>query len=41
MSFGDWRIIDKEEQNRGTKLEKPREKIVSIKDMLETICQHQ
>lgn len=37
MSFDQWKKIDKIEQRKGSEVGKPREKIVSVKDMLETV----
>lgn len=34
MTFEDWLKIDKEEQNRGVKLGKPREKVNDVEEML-------
>lgn len=34
VKFSDWEKIDLEEQRRGQKLNKPREKIISIEEML-------
>ena len=34
VSFDDWMKIDKEEQIRGAKLGKPREKITDIQEIL-------
>ncbi|CAB3369895.1 Hypothetical predicted protein [Cloeon dipterum] len=34
VSFKDWEKIDQEEQNRGKAIDKPREKIISVSEML-------
>jgi adrenodoxin-NADP+ reductase len=34
VSFSDWEVIDKEEKRRGTLVGKPREKILSVAEML-------
>lgn len=35
--FSDWEVIDEEEQRRGHSVGKPREKIVSITDMMNVV----
>ena len=37
VSFADWEKIDQEEQRRGIEKGKPREKIVSIQEMLHVV----
>ena len=37
VSFSDWELIDQEERRRGQRLRKPREKIVSVEEMITVI----
>ena len=39
--FNQWRKIDQVEQERGRKLGKPREKIISVQEMLDIAYKHE
>ena len=39
--FDQWRKIDQVEQERGRKLGKPREKIISVQEMLDIAYKHE
>jgi len=41
VSFDQWRKIDQVEQERGRKLGKPREKIISVQEMLDIAYKHE
>ena len=40
MFFDQWRKIDQVEQERGNEIGKPREKIVSVQEMLDIAYKH-